>query len=219
MAKHTRETVGSVEIEAVGEPTFLKLAEEVSTVWVEKMPGTVPRGPSPRAYPTDEKCRRESGIAGELAGIDMAYAFVVVVDGEGVVHEFEKMRSNDEVIFQNNNTTVLFDAGSDTVDDVGGKAPVMVALNDGDALKTADGTNVITYGINSRTVGLRTGSIGIDVKRALGSKGVGTQGFDAMPRMFGAVIDEQQDRGGSQCFHPRFMFRVDIRSESRCQKP
>ena len=197
-AEHPREAVGAVEVEAAGQAARLELEEQVGAVGVEEAPGAVPRAPPPRADPADKESRGQHRVARKLASIDVTDALIVTIDGERVVHEFEEMGRHDKVVFKDDDAAVLPDTLRHAVDDAG----VVQLVADDRVL------------VGEQRLGVR-----VDVEGAPSGKDAAAERLDAVARMLRPVVDKEQDGGKGQCFHPRFMLRVERTSPIRCGHP
>ncbi|CCY15029.1 unknown [Prevotella sp. CAG:755] len=149
----------------------------------------------------------------------MTDALIVTIDGEGVIHEFEEMGRHDKVVFKDDDAAVLPDTLRHAVDDAGGQPQVVVALDDRDAPEAADPAHVTAHLLDGSRIGLAAGGVRVDVEGAPSGKDAAAERLDTVARMLRPVVDKEQDGGKGQCFHPRFMLRVERTSLMRCGHP
>ena len=124
----------------------------------------------------------------------MSYPLFVFVRLQRIVHKAQEVGRHHQVVFQHNHPSVGIDLRAYAIDDVAGKTPVLGAFDKCNLFKASDAPDVPAHFVHIRTVCLVSGLVGIDKEAALYCLSIGLQRFDNPACMFGAVVDEKENR-------------------------
>ena len=100
----------------------------------------------------------------------MSYLRLVLVSFQGIVHELEEVWGNDQIVFQYNDSAVLVDLGSYSIDDIACQSPILIPFDDDGFFESTDGMDVASDFIYSRLLSVVFGAIGINVERRIRGK-------------------------------------------------
>ena len=97
---------------------------------------------------------------------------LILINRQSIVHEFEKKRSDNQIVFQNNDFLICFYYFAYSCNDAFGKAPVLISFRDVNFFEAFYPVDIFAHFVNGTTAAFIFCFIGKDEQFTLACKAV-----------------------------------------------